>query len=206
MGDGGLPISVYAPGGTIQNNILIADRSGSRFSPGNNQVVGASSRLFADGKASLFRLQPESPFSAACTAGCEYAADDATDLGANIDRIEQETSGAVTGMPSWNDEIGLSVESVASEKATLSYYIRDEAVCSLRVSTNASLRTPIADTDAAAGDGRELDNREGNSSEGPLRRFVIGTREPLRPGTQYVFKLTCGARHQTGSLKTEPAP
>ena len=206
MGDGGLPISVYAPGGTIQNNILIADRSGSRFSPGNNQVVGASSRLFADGKASLFRLQPESPFSAACTAGCEYAADDATDLGANIDRIEQETSGAVTGTPNWNDAIGLTVSSVNSDKAVLSYYIREETVCSLRVSANTSLRASIADTDAGAGDGRELDNREGNSSDGSLRRFVIGTRERLRPGTRYFFKLTCGARHQTGSFQTEPAP
>jgi hypothetical protein len=206
LGDGGLPITAYAPKGVIQNNILIADRSGSRFSPGNNKIVGSSTRLFAGGKGSLFRLDPESPFSAGCTEDCEYAADDATDLGANIDRIEQETSGAVTGNPNWNDMIGLSASSISSDKATLSYYIREETVCSLRVSTNASLRTSIADTDAAAGDGRELDNREGNSSDGPLRRFAIGTREPLRPGTLYYFKLTCGALHQAGTFHTNSAP
>ena len=206
LGDRGVPITVYAPKSVIQNNILIADRAGPRFFPRNNQVVDSSTRLFAGGKASLFRLDPESPFSAGCTAGCEYAADDATDLGANIDRIEQETSGAVTGTPNWNDVIGLSTGSVSSDKATLSYYIREETVCSLRVSTNASLRASITDTDAAAGDGREFDNRDGNSSEGPLRRFVIGTREPLRPGTRYFFKLTCGALHQTGTFQTAAAP
>lgn len=203
LGDGGLPISLYAPNSTIQNNILIADQSGSRFSPGSNRIIGASTPLFADGKASLFRLHPESPFSAGCTANCEYAADDDTDLGANIDQVEQETSGAVTGTPNWNDTIGLTVSAVGSDKATLSYYVRDETVCSLRVSTNASLSTSIADTNADSADGRHLDNRDGNSVDGSLRRFVIGTREPLRPRTKYFFRLTCGAGIQSGSFQTE---
>lgn len=206
LGDGGLPISFYAPGSTIQNNILVSDRAGARFHPGTNQVIGASTRLFANGRDSLFRLDPDSPFSAGCSENCEYAGDDGTDLGADIDRVEQETSGAVAGTPNWTEDLGLSVESVSADKAVLSYYVREEVVCVLAVSANYRLRPLIGDVDSGAGDGRELDSREGNTADGALRRFVIGTREPLQPKTRYFFKLTCGTRSMTGTIETSPAP
>jgi len=68
------------------------------------------------------------------------------------------------------------------------------------------MTAPITDTDSSAGDGRELDSREGNQADGTKRSFVIGTREPLQPATSYYFKLLCGQRFQTGSFKTATAP
>ena len=120
--------------------------------------------------------------------------------------MEAETSGAIAGVPSWIDEFGLTVASLEPQKASLVYWVRTGDVCSLRVSTNPGLRTAIPDIDPEAGGNRPLDNREGNTAEGPKRTFVVGTVAPLQPGTQHYFKLTCGNRFVSGAFRTSPAP
>jgi hypothetical protein len=207
IGDRGLPVSFYMPGPSLLNNLMVVDTPESaRFAPGNNRIVSATTPLYVNKGARNFRLDPDSPFSAGCTQKCEYAGDNARDLGANIDRVEQETSGAVIGTANWDEEFGLQVSSVEPNKATLTYYLRTEDSCSIRVSTQPSLRTSIADTDIDVGDGRHLADREGNLTDGALRTFYLGTREPLQPATTYYFKLLCGQRHQTGEFKTLPTP
>lgn len=209
LGDGGLPLSYYLPGKPVMSNNVMESEApdGQRFAPGANRIVGPAVDLYTDRRARNFRLKPTSPFSAACTTGCEYTSDNQADVGADLDRVEQETSGAVAGTPNWNDLISLRVESVEATKATLVYYIRDDQDrCTLAVSTNPSFRDSIADVDPAAGDGRELDNREGNLVDGAMRTFIVGTREPLTPETQYYFRLRCASGRQSGAFKTVPAP
>lgn len=203
IGDGA-PASQYLKSSVLQNNILIAQNPGGQFAPGRNQIVGSSTRLFAGEGigASQFRLHLDSPFSAGCASGCQYAGDDGTDLGADIDRIEEETSGAVAGTPSWSREVGLQVASVTQDRAILEYSVRDGSVCSLRASTNSRLRDLIPDLQ---GEGNDLDHRPGNFVDGDLRRFVIGSNLPLQPGTRYYFRLACGEKHQSGTFQTEPA-
>jgi hypothetical protein len=207
LGDRGLPLSYYMPGQSVLNhNIMLAENPESaRFASGNNKIVATSVPLFADTTTKNFRLLPESPYSAACQTRCEYTSDNQQDLGANIDLVEQETSGAVSGTPSWNDLFDLKVENVEPRSANLVYYVRSEDVCTLRISTNPSLRDPITDVDPLAGDKRQFDNREGTLIVGAKRTFRLGSVEPLQPNTLYYYKMTCPAGHQSGSFKTKPA-
>lgn len=207
LGDRGLPLSFYLPGKSVlSNNIMLSDNPESaRFAAGNNRIIGPTVPMFTDKAAKNFRLVPNSPFSAACTEKCEYAADNQRDLGADIDRVEQETSGAVSGTPSWDELFGLRIEALEATTASLSYYVRTDEVCTLNVSTNPSFRTTIPDVDSTVGDNRQSDNREGNQADGPKRTFLLGSIQPLTPDTTYFYKLQCASGSQSGSFKTKPA-
>ena len=205
-GDGGLPLSFYLKNQPAVNNLVLCVNYDGRFAPGNNRIIFEGRTLvYAAPEAKNYRLDPDSPFSAACQQKCEYAGDNNRDLGANIDLVEMETSGAVAGTANWNDQFGLRFASLEPRKAVLTYYAPDPEVCSLRVSLTPGMRVPVADVNPEAGDNRHLDTRQGNTVENSLHTFVIGGVEPLEPGKQYFFKLSCGARFQAGDFKTAPA-
>jgi hypothetical protein len=204
LGDGGVPLSYYLPRASLTNNIMVVNTPESaRFAPGNNRIIANTVPLFLNSTQKNFRIDPDSPFSAGCLQKCEYAADDGRNPGADVDRVEEDSAGAIAGGPNWDEQFGLSTSVTEPSKASISYYVRGDDRCSLRVSNSVVLRTVIPDVDPDAGDGREFDDREGNSNDGGAQRtFVVGTRAPLEANTQYYFKLQCGVRHMTGNFKT----
>jgi hypothetical protein len=127
------------------------------------------------------------------------AANDAMDIGANIDEVEEITGGVVSGSPDWGIQANLHVDSVNSAMAVLSYQSPISSACTVELSTAPSFWPLHADTATAAS---QTDARAGNVVDGPFRQFVLGRNQPLTPSTKYFFRVTCGNRVMTGQFRT----
>jgi hypothetical protein len=148
------------------------------------------------------RLQPGSPWSADCVAGCAYTGTDGKDLGADVDLVTSETAGVVEGNPGWIPNLTIKM---GSTRGVVSYWAPDEQVCTFTLYTDAARLVEDADTTGA----NKNDNRTGNVTAGRSRQFVLGTVAPLTANTTaYTYKLSCpggGGQYRVGTLRTYPA-
>ena len=119
--------------------------------------------------------------------------------------MNEATSGAVAGTPSWRAQANLHTESIGSRQVVLAYTAPDENACTLRVSTAPNVLTLIQDVDPGIGAERPMDSRPGNLTDGLQRSFVIGNNDALTPDTLYYYKLSCHARVMPGTFRTTAA-
>lgn len=200
--DGGIACTNYLPSpATMANTVLVnpGNTSWSTSSCGTNvRGIPNSTVLFTS--ASDFRLQPTSPYSAACTTGCAFAGTDGRDLGADIEAVEAATSGTTAGIAT-PSRFGLRVDP-GSSHAVLRYTAPDAASCSVRLYTDPGRVTLHADTPAGA---NQLDNRAGALANGLRREFVFGTVSLLTADTLYRGMLDCGSRRAPFSFRTAAA-
>jgi hypothetical protein len=191
-GDGGLPISTYWGNGNVVNTVAVDNLSGygapSSFGSYaiNGKYITPATPLFTG--TGDYRLLPTSPYSARCTTGCDFAATDGKDLGADIDAVEAATAG-VTGTGSIVARMGIQVET-GSRHAIVRYRAPTAAACSLSLFTNAARTILHADTPDA---GTQSDARAGNIVDGQRREAVLGTVALLAPSTLYQARLDCGS-------------
>jgi hypothetical protein len=192
-GDGGQPISYYWGGnGNVLHTVMV-DNLNNRGAPVsfgsyavNGKYIQATTPLFAG--SGDYRLLPTSPYSASCVSGCDFAATDGKDLGADIDAVESGTAG-VTDTGSIVARMGIQVET-GSRHAIVRYQAPTAAGCSLSLFTNIGRSTLHADTPNA---GARSDTRSGNIVDGQHREFVLGTVALLTPSTLYHARLDCGS-------------
>ena len=196
VGDGGLPISSYWGGdGNVLHTVAVDNLSnkGAPASFGsyavNGKFITPATPLFTGGEN--YRLLTTSPYSANCTAGCDFTATDGKDLGADIDAVEAATNG-VTATGSIVTQMRIRVET-GSRHAIVRYRApAADAACSLVLFTNAGRSVLHADTPDA---GTQSDARAGNIADGQYREFVLGSVAPLTPSTLYHGRIDCGSLH-----------
>lgn len=137
-----------------------------------------------------YHLSASSPYSA--VGGCTtFCAPDGSDIGADIDKITAETSGALIGAPKWaTRENFVITPGVTTAVAT--YTRPGSGACSLtlynspaRISANEN-----ADTNTS---GEKLDTRAGNTLVGANVTFNLGFNTALSPSTTYYYALSCVA-------------
>lgn len=146
------------------------------------------------------RLTSGSPYSANCSVDCAFDGTDGKDLGADVDLVEADTCGVVSGtaecIPNFKIVMG-------STRGIVSYSRPTAAACSLTLYTDAARLTEDADTNTA---GNKLDTRTDNVVDGTSVQFVLGTVDALSVSTTYYYKLACGGgNNRFGSLKTYAA-
>lgn len=147
--------------------------------------------------ASNSRLTPGSAYSADCVTSCAFAAADGKDLGAEIGKVERESSGAYDGTPPWLNDARLYI---GSGRATLSWTSHES--CTVRLYTDAARTTLHGDTSDG---GEQADSRTGNLVSGQDRTFVLGTNALLTASTMQYLDLTCGTRVRQMEFKTKAA-
>lgn len=189
QGDGGQGVDYYWGTGNVLNIVAVDNLSIGTGSVGayatNGKYISAGTTLYTGG--GNYRLQTTSPYSAACASGCDYAATDGKDLGADIDAVESATGGAATGAP-W---LGGSVRvDVGSTKAIVRYTAPSSSACTVKLYTNLGRTTLHADTDTG---GEQLDSRAGSITIGTSRQLVLGTNTALTAATGYWLTITCGS-------------
>jgi hypothetical protein len=185
----GSEIAVYYTNSTFANNVI---KGGS----GNYSSVGAtnswSNALFplvnstiayvnASGTISGdYHLNPSSPYSAE-NASHTLLSNDGTDLGADIDAVNMETSGAAAGAPAWNAQAGLTL-SIGSTQMIFSYTAPTSAACTATI-YNAPARIPANQVTTST------DLATVSVSDGPARQLYVSG---LPASTQFWYKLACG--------------
>lgn len=147
--------------------------------------------------ASNSRLTSGSAYSANCASSCQFASTDSKDLGADIDVVDWETSGAYAGTPRWLEDARIHV---GSGHAAISWTSHES--CTVKLFTDAARTTLHADTSDG---GEQADSRAGNLVNGIHRVFVFGTNTPLTASTTYRPLLTCGTRIRPFEFTTRPS-
>lgn len=199
LGDVGQPVSYYWGTGNVLNTVAIDNTNQGAGSFGtfavNGKYISPSTTLFNGGGD--YRLQPVSPYSASCTAGCDFAATDGKDLGADIDLVEAATSGATTGAAPGT---GLAPRiDAGSRTAVIRYRAPNASSCAVRIYTNEARSALHADTLTA---GTQADTRAGSLTDGRRREFVAGTVSLLTESTRYWGLLTCGSTRVPFTFRT----
>jgi hypothetical protein len=184
----------------LTNNVLInntKNRGNGSLGPcaKNTRYIDAATPLFAEGS---FRLRPDSPYSASCGRRCDFAATTGKDLGADIEEIEEATSGAVAGTPPWSEHLRLRVTPSATG-ASIAYRAPDDQPCQVILFTNAARTLVHPDTRTPE---TQSDSRPGTVSQGRDREFRAGAAAALQAGAEYWFELRCGARLIPGFFQT----
>lgn len=174
------------------NNIAIAEHNNAvnyTNSPGATNVFSTTTVPFATNYDTIsfvnlagadYHLASTSPYSAA-NASSKTVSDDGTDLGADIDLVNMETSGAALGTPPWQKMAGLSI-TAGSGKAIFRYNAPTSAACTIKL-YNPPIRIPqnVAITIA--------DSSNTSVSNGTERQLLVST---ITPSTGYAYGLTCG--------------
>lgn len=146
------------------------------------------------------RLKTTSPYSAA-NGSATYIGTDGKDLGADVDQVEAETAGAVSGLPTLHSSIKVTA---GSTSAIVRYQAPDASTCSLKLYSGVSARLASnlhADTADSA---KWADDRSGNLSYGTARTFVLGTVSALTASTQYQAVIACGSSIGFAWVRTRP--
>lgn len=191
--------------GLITNNALIDNQSGGSLgSIGScatltNAVSGSMTTHFTS--STDLRLKTTSPYSAA-NASPTYIATDGTDLGADMDKVEAETSGAVSGLPTMHNSIKVNP---SNTKAIISYKAPDASACTLKLYTGVGARLASnlhADTADSA---KWADDRSGNLFSGRNREFTLGTVSALTASTSYQAVINCSGTIGYTTFRTLPA-
>jgi threonyl-tRNA synthetase len=121
-------------------------------------------------------------------SGCDFAATDGKDIGADIDLVDMATGGAVTGAPWMGSSIRVAV---GSTRAVAYYTAPSGAACEVKLYTNFARTTLAADTDSAP---EQIDSRTGSITAGTSRQFVLGTAAALTASSQYYLRVACGSQ------------
>jgi hypothetical protein len=207
LGDRGYTLNYYTSGAPLERNVVITgleQPNHMQMAFGSSAFIGKAVPLFRDGAAKDFRLRPDSPFSSTCTTSCAFAGTDGADVGVRFSALEQETSGAVLGVPSAREQLQVRVSPTFSSLLIRYSPPNIHQVCSLRASESPKMSPLHEDVDPRFGFGANSDNRPGNFFAGNPRTFVLGFRVPLRRNTPYFYELTCGANTVYGSASTLP--
>jgi hypothetical protein len=199
--DLGNDVSYYWGSGNVLNTVAIDNLGNGTGSIGayaaNGKYIAAGTTMFVG--SGNYRLQTTSPYSAACVSGCDYAATDGKDLGADIDAVESATGGASSGAP-W---LGGSMRvTVGSTRAIVRYTAPDANSCTLKLYTNIGRTTLHGDTDTG---GEQADTRTGNITVGRERQFVLGGNTALTASTRYWAVITCGSSIGLAEVVTRSA-
>jgi hypothetical protein len=136
---------------------------------------------FTDLAGGDYHLTTSSPFSAGCSSGCSFTADDGTDLGADVDLVNMATSGVLAGTPPWDVQAGLQV-TTGSTKLVFKYQAPTAAACT---ATIYSAPARISGNQAAS----VADSAASSISDGLARQLYISG---LTASRHYWYKLACG--------------
>ncbi len=162
-------------------------------------VAGPWTTHVVDGAAGNLRLKTTSPYSKACSSGCDFAGVDDKDLGADIDIAESTTCGAVSGLGCLGQSIKMDI---GSTRAIIKYNAPSASSCNLILYTDIGRVTEHGDTNTG---GEKADSRTGNITNGVSRQFVLGTNTALTASTKYWFVATCGTSVGYGEFTTRAA-
>lgn len=146
------------------------------------------------------RLNTSSRYSAANSAAALVSADTNTDLGADIDTLEQYVIPAERGVPSMPEQLQVQV-SPGSRTATIAFRRPDKTTCEVSVYSQRarSAANEIADTHEA---GLRKDGRTSSTVDGAKVQFVAGAVSPLVPRRPYWYQVQCGSLRAIGQFRT----
>jgi hypothetical protein len=167
-----------SPGSFGSGNVL----ANAFQKPADNTVIKFTSCGAFGGDC---HLTSSSPYSAANGSATQLATD-GTDLGADIDVINQATSGAASGLPPWDQRAALQVDP-ASTRVIFRYTAPTSAACT------STLYTTQVRNLAGGGNivGSPVADSASTSVSDSTRREL--RYDGLSAATPYWYKLSCGA-------------
>ncbi len=161
-------------------------------------VAGPWSTHVVDGAGGDLRLKPTSPYSAACSSGCDFTGTDGKDLGADVDKVESATCGAVSGLPC----LGITAKvQLGSTKVVVSYTAPSSSSCTVKLYADAGRVTLHADT---ADSSKWVDTRTGAITNGIYRQMVLGLVSALTANTEYQVVVNCSGSIAYQKFRTLP--
>lgn len=145
------------------------------------------------------RLEPSSPFSAACGQGCKFTSTDGKDVGVDMDELEDATNGVMEGTLPLRERMKVAIE-VSSRHAVLRFEkLPSQEPCQVHLFTDFARRMEHPDTIGGAGA-----ERAGNLMSGPGIQFLLGKLNALEPNENYYGYIQCGTSRTVFRFLTRP--
>lgn len=150
--------------------------------------------------ATNHRLQPTSRYSAFNPSPSFLSADVNTDVGADVDVIEQYALPAQWGEPPMAKQLEVKVVP-GSTSAEISFRRSDDNACSVTLYAQRA-RIPANELPDTNSNSRKQDSRSSSVMDGSTVHFIAGAISPLTPRRPYWYLIDCGSRWAIGQFHT----